>query len=308
MKNGLYINKEDSYLERFIQKTAELTLLGRGDGSEVMLQTIDAKRMVVIEPSDISETMEFFYILEGELEICRGNYNTRLKKGEQFYVRHLKETIQFDTITDVKLLYFTTKPVFRYISTKIRELTELATKVEEKDLYTFGHIDRVKSYSLKIGNKLKLSKVKMETLGFAAIFHDLGKINISDELLNKSGKLTDEEYDLIKKHSSDGAELVKETYYENISDIIEQHHEKIDGSGYPFGLKGDQILIEAKVISVADTYDAITTDRPYRNCRSPQKAIDELLRLKGIHYDIDVVDAFIEILIEDGIISSNANK
>ncbi len=132
--------------------------------------------------------------------------------------------------------------------------------------------------------------------------HDIGKINVPDEILKKPGRLTDEEFEYIKRHPGDGAEMVKKTSYEYIWQIIEQHHERLDGSGYPHGLKGNEILIEAKIIAVSDTYDAMTTDRPYRKGLSPIQTVEELKRLSGIHYEKEIVDVMVDILIEEGVI------
>lgn len=302
MVNGLHIGNDNNYIDKFVQNSGELRLLGKGDGSEVMLQKIKSNEMVYIEPGETSELLEFFYILEGELEIDKNNHKTILKKGNYFYVHHLNETVQFKTVNDITLLYFSTQPLFHYLSETIRDLTELAKKVEKKDRYTHGHIQRVEDYAIKIGNKLNLSKEKIEDIAFASLFHDLGKIHVPDEILNKPGRLTDEEFNYIKKHPSDGVDLVKKTYYKNIAKIIEQHHERLDGSGYPNGLKDDEILIEAKIIAISDAYDAMTTDRPYRKSMSPQIAIEELKRFSTIHYDEKLVDIFIDILKEEGVL------
>jgi HD-GYP domain-containing protein (c-di-GMP phosphodiesterase class II) len=299
VKNGFYIGTENQSLEKFVQNSGELSLLGQGDGAEVMLQKIKANEIVFIEPGESSELMEFIYILEGELEFEKDNKKIKLKRGDYFYSHHLKQTVQLSTITDVTLIYFTTQPIFHYLSSTIKELTELAEKVHEKDVYTHGHNQRVKDYAVKIGNKLNLSKEKIGNVAFASLFHDLGKVHVPDEILNKPGRLTGEEFEFIKKHPTHGMELVKKTYYEGIAEIINQHHERLDGSGYPKGIKGDEILLEAKIIAVSDTYDAMTTDRAYRKGLPPQVAVDELIKLKGIYYDEMVVDAFIQVLKED---------
>lgn len=298
MAEGLYMGNKDSYIDIAKQSSGELNLLAKGDGAEVMVQKISAHEIVFIDPGEISETMEFFYILEGTLELDDGEKSI-LKKGDYLYTHHLKETIQFKTISDITLLYFSTQPLFHYISKTVNELTDLAKSVEKKDMYTHSHIQRVKDYAVKIGNKINLSKERIENIAFAALFHDIGKVNVPDEVLNKPGRLTEEEFEFIKKHPCDGVSLVDKTYYKYIGKIIEQHHERLDGSGYPMGLKGDEILIEAKIIAIADTYDAMTTDRPYRKGLSPQIAIDELKRLRGIHYEKKLVDVFIDILKEE---------
>jgi HD-GYP domain-containing protein (c-di-GMP phosphodiesterase class II) len=298
MGDGLHIYSHDECIDKSVQDAAELRLLAKGDGTEVMIQKIKSDETVFIEPSNLCETMEFFYILNGELEVYN-NFKSTLKKGDFFYVHHLNETVQFYTLTNVELLYFSTQPLFHYLSNSIRELTSLAKKVEEKDIYTHGHNKRVKDYSVKIANKLNLSKEIIENILFASLFHDLGKINVPDEVLNKPYGLTNKEFDYIKKHPSDGANLVKNTYFKNIAKIIDQHHERLDGSGYPNGIKGDDIVIEARIIAVSDTYDAMTSDRVYRKGLCSQIAVDELVRLSGIHYDKKIVDMLIDILKEE---------
>ncbi|MGV2950008.1 HD-GYP domain-containing protein, partial [Acinetobacter sp. AGC35] len=157
-------------------------------------------------------------------------------------------------------------------------------------------------YCLTIARMLKLSKDRLEDLYFASAFHDVGKINIPEEILNKPGHLTEEEFEIIKRHSYDGYEMVKELYYTNISQIILQHHERLDGSGYPYGLRDNEISLEAKIIGIVDTYDAMTSDRPYREGLSPEIAIAELKRLAGIQYDPYLVEIFEKALIVDGIL------
>lgn len=134
-----------------------------------------------------------------------------------------------------------------------------------------------------------------------ALFHDIGKINIPDEVLKKPGKLTPEEFEYVKWHPIDGAEMVNGTFLEGVADIIRQHHERIDGSGYPDGLKGDQILIEAKIIAVVDSFDAMTSKRSYRNAFTREKALEELKSLAGIKYDAKLVEIF-ENCIKEGLI------
>lgn len=299
--DGLYIRSKEEYIEKVIQDSAELSLTARGNGTEVMIQKINNGKKFYIYPADNNEVMEYFYIIEGSL-IYEHNNEKLLKNGDYFYVHELKETVFFEAITDVTLIYISTEPVFHYLSNTINDLTDIAKKVEVKDNYTINHSDRVQEYSYKIAKKLGLSKNKLENITFSSFFHDLGKINVPDEILNKPGKLTDEEFEYIKKHPTDGKKLATNVYYKNLGEIIEQHHERLDGSGYPDGLKCDEIVIEAKIIAVADTYDAMTSDRPYRKGLSSQVAVDELRRLKGIHYDEIIVEIFIEILKEEGVI------
>lgn len=302
MQQGLYIGRGNECIERSGKSVTDLSLIARGDGTEVMIQEIQSGENIFMAPGDISELMEFVYILDGEIVYKRDTVNTLLKKGDYFYVHHLKETAQFKVNSDVKILYVSTQPLFHCLSKRIEELKEIALKSQKKDLYTHNHGDRVKDYSVAIANKLGLSKESIENIAFASLFHDIGKINVPNEILQKPGRLTCEEMELIKKHPIDGAEMVKGTYYEKITEIIIEHHERLDGSGYPYGLMGYEICIEAKIIAVADTFDAMITDRPYRKAVSPADALYELKILAGIHYDEKVVDALEETLIEKGMI------
>ena len=197
-------------------------------------------------------------------------------------------------------LWIITEPTFHYISEDIKKLREVILNFESRDKYTFNHSERVAKYSVKIASKLNFSKSQMKELYLAAELHDIGKVNIPLDILHKPSKLTNEEYDIIKKHSKDGADLVSETSYKYLADIIEQHHERLNGSGYPNALKEDEILLLAKIIGVADTFDAMTEDRAYRKAFSAQFAIDEIKGLTGIHYDSNVVEALETVLKEEG--------
>jgi putative nucleotidyltransferase with HDIG domain len=287
---------------KFIEDTRNLSLLARGDGSEVILQTINQGQSFYVYPGDVPETMEFFYIIEGECVYENNEENTHLKTGDYFYIHKLEDSTYFKALTNMKMLWFTTQPVFHSISESINELIKIVKKVEEKDQYTYQHSIRVQLYSLKIAKELQLSKEWVENLYFASLFHDVGKIHVPEQILNKPGYLEKEEFDYIKKHPIDGYEMVQSTYYSSIGDIILQHHERLDGSGYPNGLKDNDILLEAKIISVADTYDAMTSDRPYRKGLNPRIALEELQKFSGKHYDPTIIEAFERALISDGII------
>jgi len=300
MKNGLYVGASAEYIERYSQNSADLSLIGKGGTSEVMIQKISKGSSAFVEPGDIPESMEFFYLLEGNLSLQLEGEQKEVCEGGYFYTHHLTETIHFETTTDVRLLYFSTEPVFRYLSSTIRELSEISKEVEKKDVYTHGHSMRVKDYAIMIARKLNLSKERIENLTYASLFHDLGKIDIPDHILNKPGRLTDDEFKIIQTHPFEGIKYVEKTYYKNIAEIIHQHHGRLDGSGYPRGLREDEILLEAKIIAVADTYDAMTTDRPYRQALSKEIALKELRNYSGLHYDYNIVNVFAKLILQNG--------
>jgi HD-GYP domain-containing protein (c-di-GMP phosphodiesterase class II) len=207
---GLYLGQNESCLEKVTQDFGELSLIARGDGTEIMIQKIKPEQIFFIEPSDSNETLEFFYILEGSINCERDRENVILNKGEYFYAHGLKETVSLKTISEVTLLYFSTEPFFQYLSKGIKELSSMVKNVEEKDTYTHNHGLRVRDYSIKIAEILGFSSERLESIAFASLCHDVGKVFVPNEVLNKPGSLTEEEFDLIKKHPVDGAKWHKE--------------------------------------------------------------------------------------------------
>jgi putative nucleotidyltransferase with HDIG domain len=247
--------------------------------------------------------MEFFYLLQGEVVCEVKGEQINLGPHDYYTATNLKDPIHFTAISDVVYLWFITEPTFYQLSEDIVELKKVVKRVEERDHYTFKHSDRVAKYCIKIAKKLMFPKEKLEDLYIASYLHDIGKINTPMEILNKPDKLTVEEFDIIKKHPVDGAVMVKDLYNESIASIIEQHHERLNGSGYPYGLKDEEISLEARIIAVSDTFDAMTEDRAYRKAHSTEDALNELKKHVHSHYDYGVVCILEKILKEEGHLS-----
>ena len=172
----------------------------------------------------------------------------------------------------------------------------LVSAIEAKDSYTRGHSERVTRYAIMIAKLMQLNREQRHRLRWAAILHDVGKIGISDKVLNKKGPLTDEEFGLIKQHPKKGYDILKPV--EQISyvlPVVLHHHERYDGKGYPEGLIGDAIPLEARIIAVADTFDAITSTRAYRSRRTGYEAMEIIDKVSGTQLDPKVVDAFIRV-------------
>ena len=168
----------------------------------------------------------------------------------------------------------------------------LAGAVDEKDPYTRGHSDRVTRYAIMIGQEMNLPATFLETLQISAQLHDVGKIGIEDRILKKPGALTAEEFEVMKTHTTKGANILREvTQLAEMLPGIELHHESLDGRGYPYGLKGDQIPMLARVIAVADTFDALTTNRPYQTAHTPDQALNIIHNLAGKRLDPTAVAA-----------------
>ena len=176
----------------------------------------------------------------------------------------------------------------------------LITAIEAKDVYTRGHSERVCNYSLRIAEVLGLSDSERGHLQWAAILHDVGKIGTLDEILMKPDRLTDEEFAAVKMHPVKGAEILRPlVQLEHSLPGVLYHHERMDGSGYPEGLRGDQIPMQARIIGVADTFDAMTSNRAYRMARSQEQAIEVLTKGAGELFDRDVIAAFAKVLQRD---------
>ncbi|MGW8250361.1 MAG: HD domain-containing phosphohydrolase [Anaerolineales bacterium] len=172
-------------------------------------------------------------------------------------------------------------------------LTMLANAIDLRDPYTRGHIERVTAYSIVLATQLGWSETQIELLRFGAILHDIGKIFIHEAMLFKSKPLDREDWFEIKRHPVAGADMIKDVpYLARAVPVVRHHHERWDGSGYPDGLKGQAIPAPARIVALADAFDAITIDRPYRSARTPQQAYEEIVALKGTQFDPDVVDAF----------------
>jgi len=172
--------------------------------------------------------------------------------------------------------------------------------VEAKDSYTRGHSDRVADYSVLIGEKAGLSEEQLKLLKVGGLFHDIGKIGIPDSILLKPDKLTDDEYSEIKNHPSIGAHILgTASVFKEIIPIVKHHHEKYDGKGYPSGLKGEEIPYLARIAAIADTFDAMTSRRSYRNALDLQIVKDEIEKCKGTQFDPELANIFLEILEND---------
>ena len=169
--------------------------------------------------------------------------------------------------------------------------------VEAKDVYTRGHSDRVSEYSVLIGEKLGLSEEELKTLRIGGLFHDVGKIGIPDSILLKETKLSDDEYSEIKNHPSIGAHILSNaTIFKDIIPIVLHHHERYDGKGYPKRLAGEDIPLMARIAAVADTFDAMTSKRSYRDALPLDIVKEELRKNSGTQFDPKVAEVFLDIL------------
>jgi HD-GYP domain-containing protein (c-di-GMP phosphodiesterase class II) len=185
----------------------------------------------------------------------------------------------------------------RYRKQALAMACTLVSLVDLRDSYTGGHSGRVATYARATAMRIGLHEGEIDTVVMAALLHDIGKIGVADHVLLKPGKLTDIEFGQIKKHPELGWMALKHLDdFKQASLIVLHHHERMDGAGYPGHLRGNEIPLGSRIISVADSYDALTTNRPYRTARTQEQAVEELLRCAGTQFDTRILNAFVESL------------
>ena len=286
----LTARRRNSYLEIVSMGAGEARLVKTGSDLEVVELTLKKDGRLTLTPA--GPVTETFHILAGQLNCALPSGPLVVTNRNRIVTKDLEEPIILSALTDAHLLYITTQPQFHAISEKLNQLRELAVEVELKDGYTADHCDRLQMLSFATGQELGLRTDRLLLLDSSAYLHDVGKIKVPLSVLNKPGKLTPEEWKVIEKHPTFGRELLENTFMKDAGVIVEQHHERWDGSGYPHGLSGNDILVEAAIIAVADTFDAMTTDRPYRGGLCREAALLELSKYAGVHYPEEVVLAF----------------
>ena len=298
LPKGLSIKRQGESLEAARSNTGEIQLLFTQQGVELVRGIMKAGGNMTLVPSPNKDEVatEVYFILEGLLRCDLSNGTFRVSSNDYLAVEDLEEPVALTAETNVQFLYITFQPQFHYISSTLSELRKLAVEVEQKDGYTANHCKRLQALSYETGKVTGLPHYRLHCLEYGSYLHDVGKVDVPLEILNKPSSLTSLEWDIIKKHPIFGREMVEQTFMKDAGPIIEQHHERLDGSGYPYGLSGDEILTEAYIVAVADAYDAMTSNRPYRRAMSHDEAITELSRFAGQHYPSEILEAFLEVV------------
>ncbi len=305
---GLTIRRHSDAVERVEKRTTTLELLASSDSVEVSRQRIEAGRHFYLFATDEWSGFELIYVLEGLLTIDSDDDENSvqepilLRSGDYIYHNGLPQRVFFRVAEEVELLLISSAPSFDVASHRVSDMVAMAQSVEEKDAATEGHCDRMDQFAIQTGEKLGLGGQSLVDLSYAAYLHDIGKVRVPDEILGKEGQLTTEEWEEMRRHPEYGAEILCEKdFLHGAAEIVKSHHERYDGSGYPEGLKGDEIPIGARIVAVADTYDAMTSQRTYQQePLSKSEAIEELRKHAGTQFDPKVVEAFIEVIGGDG--------
>jgi len=290
----LVINEKDDYLEKTGKENIQFYLLAKNSSLEIIKQNIAANNVIRLWGE--GGNFEFYYLMEGEL--IQSENNKAIYPGSSITVQNLTDEVYFKTKTDCTFLYITTIPVFEDHQKQIRELLSLSRKAEKRDWQTAMHCLRLQKLSRYTGEILELNEEQLFALDYASALHDIGKAEIPAEILNKPGKLDEEEWKIIKQHPNIGRDSIldrlKRPFFKKVAAIVHQHHERHDGKGYPRGLSGNNILVEAQILSIVDAYDAMTSDRPYRKALDRCIALKELQDKKGTQFAPHAVEAFLK--------------
>ncbi|MCL6518050.1 MAG: HD domain-containing protein [Alicyclobacillus sp.] len=275
-------------------KGTEVRLLAFGDGTEVIHHHLKAGTAWGLYPAEGWHALEAVYVLSGKLRIFGEEDGTLFEPGDCIHACPVTRQTVFVAEEDSSFLYVSSAPVFHEYTGQIQHLKRLAASIEEKDGYTAGHCERIHDLAMQIGQALHLGQTDAMYLNYASFLHDVGKLCVPLEILNKPGLLTDEEWRVMKQHTVYGRRMLEETGLPLLlgaAPLVHYHHERFDGTGY-FGLKGEEIPFGARIIAVVDAFDAMTTDRPYQRARSKREALREITTLAGTWYDPDVVEVF----------------
>jgi HD-GYP domain-containing protein (c-di-GMP phosphodiesterase class II) len=289
-----YLNKGQA-IEKVSLKGLDFSLLASGDGTEVIHHRLSAGSRWALTPEEGGKALEHVFVLTGQLicEFFKGDIV--LKAGASISTMPVEKHLAFVAETDTDFLYVSSRPVWHHYSKEVRDMMDLAVSVERKDGYTADHCQRITRLSRIVGEKMNLSPNEMHEINLGGFLHDIGKVKVPEDILGKPSGLNDDEWSIMKKHTIFGRQMLDDIRLPNLQNaslIVEQHHERYNGTGYPYGLRGDQILTGAAIVAVVDSYDAMTTDRVYRKGRSKEEALIEIEKGCGSLYRPDIVEAF----------------
>ena len=276
---GLYLHKADES-RAGKDESQWLQLLAKKGNFEVMTQRVTRGATAWLYPAQDSNDLEFYFVHTGAMEIVISEDHVhRIGPGDSFYTQGLSRNVLMRCLEDALLLSVSTCPAFDEQYYWQRELQALLRRVDEYDHSTQRHSRAVMHYAVLLYKTLDeyLEGIQLEDFVVAALFHDVGKCNVPEHILRKRDRLTPEEYAVVKLHPQDSATILQPMYGERIARITLMHHERMDGSGYPMGLKGEEIPLEARILMVADSFDAMTSDRGYNTVMTHEEAVEEIM-------------------------------
>lgn len=265
----------------FVKSVSPNTVVVMISGMQTVESAIGALRLGAFD-----YLMKPFDLRQVEAVVKRALEHYELILAKQRYENHLEELVEQRT-TELDRALNSLEDAYR------STLRALTSALETRDSETHGHSERVVTYSLRLGREYGLPGEKLKALEFGSLLHDIGKIGVPDSILRKPGKLTEEEWVKMRQHPVHGQQILRGIeFLEGAGRVVAQHHEKWDGSGYPLGIREEDIDVCARIFAVADAFDAITSDRVYRRGKSYQEAAQELDDWAGRQFDPRVVEAF----------------
>lgn len=254
-------------------------------------------RILYIDPVATHDAYKTYYVLEGSCYIYGDD--TTIFAGDMLVFKNTDEVQTIKTLEDTVLLVHASQyDVYKTVEDNQELVNAILLEIQEKDHYTGEHSLRVYELVKKMALRLGYTARALNNLTKAAYYHDLGKIFIPNEILNKPGTLSPDEFEIIKGHVELARDMIVENFNDSVYQIIYQHHERYNGSGYPKGIQGEAICKEARILAICDSFDAMITDRVYKKGKSVEVALQELKELAGSQYDPELVKVFVEMLLE----------
>ena len=278
-------------LEIFEQFSPDLII------SDISMPEMDGFALLEAVRAQVKGVVIPFLFMSGHTERCDVHHARQLGVDDYLFkpfgMKELLDAVRIRLERRKAVLLFDTREAH------LQTVMMLANVIEARDAYTRGHIERVRNYALSLGRTFKWSQENLFVLEYGAILHDIGKIIVPKKLLNKTGPLTTKEKSLIHQHTEAGARMLKDiTHLQAVIPYVLYHHERWDGTGYPAGLSGAAIPLEGRLMAILDAFDAIASNRPYRNGMSKQVALEEIHCKSGSHFDPDIVTVFLNLSLE----------
>lgn len=307
--DGIQFYKMTGMGEAVAENETSTTLLAKQGDLEIMLYRIDGESVVWLYPASDPKATEFFFIHEGVVELALDDGLVTLGPGDSFSVSNLEQDVPVKMQGNTQILYVTNCPAYEAASKFEESLNELLKRVNEKDHYTFRHSKAVLHYSLALYDAMheNCPVIPRDDLAIAALFHDVGKCFVPVEILQKPDRLEHAELRYILRHPVDSGRMLLPKFGEQIAEIARNHHERLNGTGYPRGLRAEDISLSSQIVAVADVFDAMTTDRGYNVVKTFQQAADELVSLPD-EFDIRITNVLKQLVTSGALDEGGAIK
>ena len=307
--DGIQFYKMTGMGEAVAENETSTTLLAKQGDLEIMLYRIDGESVVWLYPASDPKATEFFFIHEGVVELALDDGLVTLGPGDSFSVSNLKQDVPVKMQGNTQILYVTNCPAYEAVSKFEESLNELLKRVNEKDHYTFRHSKAVLHYSLALYDAMheNCPVIPRDDLAIAALFHDVGKCFVPVEILQKPDRLEHAELRYILRHPVDSGRMLLPKFGEQIAEIARNHHERLNGTGYPRGLRAEDISLSSQIVAVADVFDAMTTERGYNVVKTFQQAADELVSLPD-EFDIRITNVLKQLVTSGALDEGGAIK